>query len=57
MDSTNILDYESELIRLCGNCPKSLKCKDTSKLCIRKKLAFSIAKRVYKQRLKKGEVK
>ena len=57
MDSMKIDDYKDELIALCTNCNSVYRCKDHQKLCMRKKLAFAISKRVYKQRVKKGEIK
>lgn len=52
----NIKDYEDQLKQLCGNFVACRKCKDFTKLCIMKKLAFSMAKRKYKRDLKKGVI-
>lgn len=51
-----IENYTEMLKQVCDNCQKAKKCKDFDKLCLRKRVCFEIAKRTYKQRVRKGEI-
>lgn len=52
-----IENYIEELKPLCNTCRKSQKCISHDKICLAKRLAWNYAKRVYKQRVKKGIIK
>lgn len=45
-----------ELRRICDVCKRQHKCKDNTKFCLAKKLAWNYARVVYKRRVKKGLV-
>lgn len=47
------LNSQNQFIELCNAC--HLKCKDHSRICLAKRLAYNLAKREYKKRVKKGE--
>lgn len=49
-----IEDYVEELKPLCDVCRKSKKCADKNRICLAKKLAWNLSRKVYKQRVKKG---
>ena len=49
-ESLNIKDYCAQLTQLCAICKKNEKCKDHTKICMLKKLAFKLAKKRLKER-------
>ena len=52
--SLDIKDYLSQLEQLCDSCKSAERCKDKTRICAFKKLAFVMAKRKYERDLKKG---
>ena len=56
-EELKIEDYANDLKSLCDTCRKSSKCKNHDILCLGKKLVWNLGKKVYKQRLKKGQIK
>lgn len=52
-----IENHVDEFGRLCQVCKHANKCKDKKKICFAKKLAWAYARKVYKQRVKKGIIK
>ena len=55
METIEELNSNGEFKKLCDLC--HVNCKDNSKLCLAKKLAYNLAKREYKKRVKKGLIK
>lgn len=54
MDSLEIKDYSEQLKDICPHCRTFNRCKNKDKLCVIKRLAFSLAKKKYKKNLKEG---
>ena len=48
------LNSQNQFVKLCNAC--HLKCKDQTRICLAKRLAYNLTKREYKKRVKKGEI-